>query len=269
MSNTETGYLNNLTELQAEALESLRVRVVEELPNADLSADDLTIWGVSLENLEQLSKVQKIVFLKFLRARDFKVDLSLRMLLDTLKWRKEFNINSLMKESFPEEIQELGYIHKTDINGGPVTYNIYGNLKADKVFDADGTPTRFVRWRVQLMERAIALLDFENGVEAMTQVHDYHGASLFRMDRRMKTASSQIIQLFQDHYPEFLDRKLFVNVPGLMEMLFNLMSVFVSARTKSKFLMVGQANTQKTLLTYISKENLPTQYGGDSQLHTI
>ncbi|KAK9766142.1 Non-classical phosphatidylinositol transfer protein (PITP) [Basidiobolus ranarum] len=266
---TETGYVDNLTEEQIQALESLRLLTIAELPKTDISGDELTLWGVSLANLEELSKAQKVILLKFLRAREFKVDLALTMLLETLKWRKEFNMQSLMTETFPEEIEELGFIHKTNKTGGPVTYNVYGNLKADKVFDADGTPTRFVRWRVQLMEKAITLLDFENGIESMTQVHDYHGASIFRMDRRMKAASSQIIQLFQDHYPEFLDCKLFVNVPGLMEMLFNIMSVFVSARTKSKFVMVGQANTQKTLLNYISNENLPVQYGGNSQLHAI
>jgi hypothetical protein len=56
---------------------------------------------------------------------------------------------------------------------------------------------RFVRWRVQLMERAVRKLNFASGPTAMVQVHDYKGASVMRFDKRVKAASKRIIQIFQ------------------------------------------------------------------------
>ncbi len=48
-----------------------------------------------------------------------------------------------------------------------MTYNFYGRMDTDAVFAAG--IDMFIRWRIQLMEKAILLLDFEK-IEAVTQV---------------------------------------------------------------------------------------------------
>jgi len=77
------------------------------------------------------------------------------------------------------------------------------------------------RWRIQLMERGIALIDFVT-VDSMVQVHgnstfpvfpcqlshtvttDYEGVSLGSRDANSKAAAGQASKIFQDYYPEFL-----------------------------------------------------------------
>ena len=108
------------------------------------------------------------------------------MLIATLRWRDQFKVDEVMKEEFPADIfGKLGFIFGKDKRGGPVTYNLYGaNKDLQAIF---GDVQRFlryvydativwvasehlIRWRVQLMEKSIAQLDFET-VDQMVQVH--------------------------------------------------------------------------------------------------
>jgi hypothetical protein len=85
---------------------------------------------------------------------------------------------------------------------------------------------------------------------------------MLKMDSRMKKATKTIIALFQDNYPEMLSTKLFLSVPRVMEVLFNLMSSFSDPATRRKFRMVGPGNGRAALLEFIRPEQLPPTYGG-------
>ena len=89
----------------------------------------------------------------------------------------------------------------------PVTYNYYGQVSVDELFGSDDGVERFIRWRVQLMERVIDLLEFGSGHDTSVQVHDYLDVSMLSVDPRVRQASKKIIELFQNHYPEMLSRK--------------------------------------------------------------
>lgn len=85
---------------------------------------------------------------------------------------------------------------------------------------------------------------------------------MLSMDKHMSAASQAIIGHFQDHYPEFLSRKLFINVPYLLEKFYPVISILVPARTRSKFSMVSSGNMVPALLDIIDPCNLPAQYSG-------
>lgn len=79
------------------------------------------------------------------------------------------------------------------------------------------------RWRVQLMERAIARLDFGGSrADKIMQVHDYNGTNMFAIDGRIKEASKHIIKLFQVNKGLVLSRSssvLTCNRPEAMDWL--------------------------------------------------
>ncbi|EPZ33372.1 CRAL/TRIO domain-containing protein [Rozella allomycis CSF55] len=230
-------------------------------------------------DLSQPNRAQICIIEKFLVARNRVVNDAVTMFINALKvndhldlkqWRKQFRVNEIIQETFDDEISSLGFTYGFDKNSRPITYNVYGKMDPDKVFKNEDT-TMFLRWRVQLMERAIQLLDFENGIDTITQVsilnsilevHDYAGASMFRMDKRMKAITKEIITLFQDNYPEMLQKKMFINVPSIMDVLYNLMAGFTSKRTQSKFLMASYTKARKALLDVIDVTQVPIQYGG-------
>jgi hypothetical protein len=159
-------------------------------------------------------------------------------------------------------MSNLGETYGKDKHGHPITWNFYGVMD-DSIYATDENVNRFIRWRIQLMERAIAKLDF-NGPEALTyitQIHDYEGASM-RPKGRMREATKKIIALFSSNYPEFLSQKLFVNVPPVMEALFGMISFFSSAKTRSKFRMIGSTATRLALLDIIPLSDIPTKFTG-------
>lgn len=65
------------------------------------------------------------------------------------------------------------------------------------------THNRFIRWRVQVMERGVQLIDFVE-TDSMVVIHDYNNASLFGRSQNAKSATKDIIKIMQDNYPEFL-----------------------------------------------------------------
>lgn len=257
-----SGYKNDLNTLQAEALKTFQGRLETDITPLREDGKSIILWGVEL--VPNAPKVD-VILLKFLRAREFKVEEAATMLINCIKWRKEFGIERIFEEKYPEDITDLGFIHKTDKDGRPVMYNIYGNVKPKEVFEDNGGIDKFVRWRVQLMEKAILRLDMEK-IEDMVIVHDYNNVSLLSMDKNTKLASKTLIALFQDNYPELLARKFFVNIPWFFESVFNVLTALASQRTKEKFVVCSKSSLREKLLVNVPVENLPTAYGGLSQL---
>ena len=61
--------------------------------------------------------------MKFLRARNLNTIAAREMLVNTLRWRESFNVDSVLKEEFPEEIfGNMGKIYGLDKEKRPVGY---------------------------------------------------------------------------------------------------------------------------------------------------
>jgi len=187
------------------------------------------------------------------------------MLIGTLRWRQSFQIDNIMKEEFPQEVfGNVGHVYGRDKEGRPVIYNLYGgNQDLKAVF---GDVPRFIRWRVALMERTVALVDFTE-VDQTLQIHDYEGVGLTSRDANSKNAASEASNIFQSHYPEFLYKKFFVNVPSLLNWIFWAFKSFISANTLAKMTVVGSGSSaiSRTLLPLINTDQLPKRYGGQAE----
>ncbi|KAJ2312499.1 Non-classical phosphatidylinositol transfer protein (PITP) [Coemansia sp. RSA 2705] len=214
---------------------------VELLPSADAAERDLRV---------------DVILAKFLKARNGDVKLAREMLVNTLKWRAEFGIAGILDEQFPEEVfGNVGYLYGHDGSGRPVTYNFYGGLDNKLVF---GDLERFLRWRVQLHERGMQQLDFVD-VADMVQVHDYEGVGLLSYDKFARAASKATVQLMSDNYPETLSTKIFANVPGWGETIFNIIGRWLSDETKRKFVVVSKASAPAALVQHIG-EDIPEKF---------
>ncbi|KAJ2826504.1 Non-classical phosphatidylinositol transfer protein (PITP) [Coemansia sp. 'formosensis'] len=258
------GKAQNFTESEIELIAQLReqlTQVVEDAGKVSSVAISSTIWGVpllspTLDSEERDLRVDVILH-KFLKARNGDIALARQMLTNMLKWRAEFNIAGILEEEFPEDaFGKVGYIHGHDEQGRPVTYNFYGNLDNKQVF---GDLDRFLRWRVQLQERGMRMLDFVN-VADMIQVHDYDGVSVFGYDKFARAASKATVQLMSDNYPETLATKIFANVPGWGETVFNVICRWLSEDTKRKFVVVSKASAPRVLAERIGEANLPEKF---------
>ncbi|XP_068669437.1 patellin-6-like [Aristolochia californica] len=245
-------------------LKSSEKKALQDFKNALASASltsDL-IWGVSLLSGDERADV---ILLKFLRARDYRVSDAFSMLLKCLQWRKDFKADEIMDEDlgFKELEGVVAYMHGYDREGHPICYNAYGVFKDremyDRIFGDEEKLKKFLRWRVQVLERGINLLHFKpGGINSIIQVTDLKDMP----KRELRVASNQILSLFQDNYPELVARKVFINVPWYFSMLYSMFSPFLTQRTKSKFVIAREGNVAETLYKFIRPENVPVRYGG-------
>ncbi|KAF5808748.1 putative CRAL-TRIO lipid binding domain, GOLD domain, CRAL/TRIO domain, CRAL/TRIO domain superfamily [Helianthus annuus] len=227
--------------------------------------EEVSIWGIPLLADER----SDVVLLKFLRARDFKVKEAFTMLKNVVAWRKQFGIESLLSEDLGTEQEKVVYMHGVDKEGHPVCYNAYGEYQNkelyNETFSTEEKRTRFLRWRIQFLEKSIRKLDFSpNGMCTIVQVIDFKNSpGPFKWELRQ--ATNQALQLFQDNYPEFVAKQVFINVPFLYLAFYKIINPFFTQRTKSKFVFAGPSKTAETLFKYIAPELVPVQYGGLSR----
>lgn len=199
----ESNRVSDLSDSERDSLEELK-----KLLTQTLTEQEVSIWGVPLLQDERTD----VILLKFLRAREFKVKESLTMINNTLQWRKDFNIESLLDEDLGDDLDKVVFMHGYSREGHPVCYNVYGEFQNkelyDKTFSNEERRNRFLRWRIQFLEKSIRKLDFNPGcVNTVFQVNDLKN-SPGPAKRELRIATKQALQLLQDNYPEFVAKQV-------------------------------------------------------------
>ncbi|THU57061.1 hypothetical protein C4D60_Mb11t23790 [Musa balbisiana] len=227
--------------------------------------EEVFIWGIPLVGDEK----SDTILLKFLQARDFKVKDALAMLKDAVIWRKQFGIEALLEEDVGlPELDKVVYMHGVDKEGHPVCYNVYGEFHDrelyEKTFGDADKRRKFLKWRIQYLEKGIReKLDFTpGGISSMVQVTDLKNSPRIGKHRQV---TKQAVTLLQDNYPEFIAKKVFINVPWWYLAVNRMMSPFFTQRTKSKFVFAGPSRSAETLFKYIVPEQVPVALGGLSK----
>ncbi|KAJ6854481.1 hypothetical protein NC651_039410 [Populus alba x Populus x berolinensis] len=232
----------------------------------EVTPEEVSIWGITLLADDR----SDVILLKFLRARDFKVKDAFTMLKNTIRWRKELGIDELLEQDLGcDDLGKVVFMHGLDKEGHPVCYNVYGEFQNKELyknsFSDEEKRQRFLRWRIQFLERSIRKLDFSpGGVSTIVQVNDLKN-SPGPAKRELRQATRQALQLLQDNYPEFVAKQIFINVPWWYLTVNRMISPFLTQRTRSKFVFAGPSKSAETLTRYITAEQIPVKYGGLSK----
>ncbi|KAJ0876719.1 putative CRAL-TRIO lipid binding domain, GOLD domain, CRAL/TRIO domain, CRAL/TRIO domain superfamily [Helianthus annuus] len=266
----ESNQIKDLSPSQQNSLQDFKTLIQQAITNQDFTflqnqnqpISQLSIWGIPIFQDDRTD----VVLLKFLRARDFKVQDSFTMFKDTLQWRKTFDIESLLEENLGDDLEKVVFNHGFDKEGHPVCYNVYGEFQNkelyNKMFSDNEGRLRFLRWRIQYLERSIRKLDFRpGGVNTIFQISDLKN-SPGPAKRELRLATRQALQILQDNYPEFVAKQVFINAPWWYLAFYTMISPFMTQRTKSKFVFASTAKTPETLFKYVNPEHVPIQYGG-------
>ncbi|KAF8111230.1 hypothetical protein N665_0076s0217 [Sinapis alba] len=228
--------------------------------------EEVSIYGVPLLQDER----SNVILLKFLRARDFKVKEALTMLKNTVQWRKENKIDELVETEAGEEASEfekMVFAHGVDKEGHVVIYSSYGEFQNKELFSDKEKLNKFLNWRIQLQEKCVRALDFSSpdAKSSFVFVSDFRNApglgkrALWQFIRRA-------VKQFEDNYPEFATRELFINVPWWYIPYYKTFgSIITSPRTRSKMVLAGPSKSADTIFKYISPEQVPVKYGGLSK----
>lgn len=196
----ETNKISDLSEHELNALHELRHLLQD--------SNKSFIWGVPLLKDDR----SDVVLLKFLRARDFKPQEAYSMLKKTLQWRIDFNIEELLDENLGDDLDKVVFMQGHDKENHPVCYNVYGEFQNkdlyQKTFSDEEKRERFLRWRIQFLEKSIRNLDFvAGGVSTICQVNDLKN-SPGPGKTELRLATKQALHLLQDNYPEFVSKQV-------------------------------------------------------------
>ncbi|KAG4981973.1 hypothetical protein AAZX31_10G035300 [Glycine max] len=228
---------------------------------------EITLWGVPLLP-SKAHKGTDVVLRKFLKAKDFKVSEAFDMLQKTLVWRRENNVDRIIDEDLGAEFgnNNAGFLCSKDREGRPVCYHVCGIFKDRRVykktFGSDNKCDKYLRWRIQLIEKAVKKLCFrEGGVNSVLQVFDLRNTPM-QGTKELNSLSKRALILFQNYYPEIIHKNIIVYAPFWFYTSQVLFSRFMNQRNKKKFILARPQKVTQTLLKFIAPEHLPTEYGG-------
>ncbi|GKA12756.1 patellin-6 [Tanacetum coccineum] len=284
---------NNLKPSENIALEYLRKMLNSTYKN------EVSMWGIPLTKTSETER-SDIILLKFLRAKQFSVQDSYDMLCKSISWRKDFGTDSILKEDLGPVFNDhlffsRAYMKGFDREGHPVCYYQYG-VYNDKTFCNDYLGNaeniqKFIRWRVQRLEKAIKMLDFKpGGSNSITQVVIYSTGfcsyynpatkpfshKIPKLDDFLdvvkiesKVNSIRILSILEDNYPGMVSYQILLDVPWYQNMLVSARARYFAHKHMLKCVMGEQGNAFETLFKYIKAEHIPYFHGGmnDSILH--
>nr|XP_043638202.1 patellin-6-like [Erigeron canadensis] len=243
----------NLEPYQTKALESLKEKV-------DVSFRDkqVSIWGIRLSAYG--SPESDVIFSKFLRARNFNAGRAFNMLRECLWWRHEFGADSILEQDlgFKEFEGVVSYMNGVDKEGHPIWWeNNYGIFENKEIYNKflgdDKKLEKFLRWKVQVLERGIKMLDFKpSGTKSITMVYNVRGLP----NKEHKFYSKHLFPLLRNNYPGIIDFEIILNAPWYLRPLFK------DETSKANYLCPKKANVAETLYKYIKPEYIPIQYNG-------
>ncbi|CAN8235412.1 unnamed protein product [Cochlearia groenlandica] len=245
------------------------VAAVVETEAEPLEPEEVSIYGVPLLHDER----SDVILLKFLRARDFKVKEALTMLKNTVQWRKDNKIDELVEEEEASEFEKMVFVHGVDKEGRVVIYSSYGEFQNKELFSDKEKLNKFLSWRIRLQEKCVRGLDFSsadaNTKSSFVFVSDFRNAPGLGK-RALWQFIKRAVKQFEDNYPEFSTRELFINVPWWYIPYYKTFgSIVTSPKTRSKMVLAGPSKSADTIFKYIAPEQVPVKYGGLSKDVTL
>lgn len=212
--------------------------------------------------------------LRFLRARKFVLEKAKTMFVDCETWREKFGTNTILTDFQYTEKPLVAkmypqYYHKTDKDGRPCYFEELGKVYLPDMLKIT-TQERMLKnlvWEYELFtQNRLPACSRKQGylVETSCTIMDLKGISIsaaYQVVGYVKEAS----KIGQDYYPERMGKFYCINAPFGFSTAFKLFKPFLDPVTVSKIHILG-SSYKKELLKQIPAENLPTKFGGASDV---
>lgn len=225
---------------------------------------------------ERQALVTDFTLLRFLRARQGKIQEALQFFMEHKRWEIEVNIEQIASEGPLPEAARIAQLyphcyHGVDRFGRPVSIERLGMLDARSLMGAT-TQERFARnfiWEHEhLLRHRLPACSVAAGrlVHRIVKVVDAEGLSFSTVaDPQGKVFLQAALKIAQDHYPEIMAATVIVNAPRLFSLVWQALRPLLHPCTTAKIKIVGQDPRQvkKELFQLIAPEELPQFLGGE------
>lgn len=222
------------------------------------------------EKLFDVGKHDPSALLRFLKARNFKIEQAKKMWTSTLAWRRDNEIDDIIENFVFTEGREvkkyyMQFYHKVDKLGRPVYYEYLGSIDVKKL-NKITKPERMIRNHIYEYEKLLriklpaASLSIGKRIEQSCTVLNLKGVHISDFGSVYSLVKS-ISGISQDHYPEILGRMFIINSPMLFTATWNLIKGILDESTVKKISIHG-SDYLNHVTRLIPIENLPASIGG-------
>jgi hypothetical protein len=215
----------------------------------------LKLMRVKVAKLDPASgDVADADLLRFLRARSMSVSKASKMFAEHQKWRREyFPLGHAQEDEIRDELNaEKFFIQGHDKLGRPIAL-----VFAAKHISSKKNAEKYKRAVTYFLDKLIASMP--PGEEKFVVISDLKDLKYKNLDVRGLLAAFHFMQAY---YPERLGKVYALHTPGLFWSFWKMVEPFLDDVTKAKIVFVEDDKIEATLLKDISKEELPTTYGG-------
>lgn len=226
---------------------------------------------IQKENLIYNSQViDNNYLIRFLRARKLKIEKALEMFKKYIQWRDEMKVDDIFKDEFPEESDILSIypqgLHKVDKEGRPIYYELLGKLKIDDLLKKTSFD-RLLKYTIRNFEFYLstafpaASRTAGKNISQFFSIIDLKGFNKKLLSKKVYEHIKISSTSLQNFYPEILGMSYIINSNLVFKACWTVIKPFLDDKTKNKIHLIG-SDYKKTLLKFISEENLPNFFGG-------
>ncbi|GMR61033.1 hypothetical protein PMAYCL1PPCAC_31228 [Pristionchus mayeri] len=202
--------------------------------------------------------------LRFLRAREFDVPKAKEMILTSLLWRKQHNVDQILHEwQRPAVVKQFfpGCWHHSDRGGRPLYLLRLGLLDMKGLLRSIGMQN-VVKLCLSTCEEGLnraeeATKALGVPISCWSALLDLDGLSMRHLWRPGVQALLKIIEIVEAHYPETMGQVLVVRAPRVFPVLWTLISPFIDETTRNKFVICGGENMTEEMKKFLDDQHIP------------
>lgn len=184
---------------------------------------------------------------------------------ETLKWRLEERVDDILMEEQPFFHHIKHYyphgVHRQAKNGNYVYIERPPKADLDHLFQGPVEMDHLLRHYVFITEFIWKVLDQREDEGRLVTIMDVEGVGMFDLVGTALEFLTKASAIVQAHYVERQSKIFVINAPPWFELLWIVVSPFMSTNTLQKVEILGEEYRDK-LLELVDEESLPSFLGG-------
>lgn len=232
--------------------------------------EDLRLTAKEYQALAQFKDVMKnrlekehdymksdIYLIRWLRAKNLNIRQAEIMLMENLKWRKQYNIDAIHDEDWSDMFQDYPYTNDTfDRSGRPIGAFSLADWDFRKAVTS-GRQVRLFKYMIKLLDEATnAVLRLQSEGKNVTQWKVLMNMDGFNLVQHgcgtCLPGFTYFVQAYENFYPGFADAIVTINTPAAFHTILTLVRPVFTPLTRDTLKVFGSNKAQ--WMDYLDKE---------------